>query len=422
MPEGTETPDAAATPGTEGSWTDAAERELRELERRAYGRGPGLDDVQARRLRTLHDARRASASASGVSGPGASGPASASAFARHESAASGPREAAPEAAAGHNVDPSSEGDAVPKPHGTAAEDAPSLPLARRRRASIVVAAALALVAVGVGAGWALFAPRDAALPLTAAQEQRRAELAAEDYDQGSVRAVAQSDDALAWFATQDDARRLCLVLDVGDRSQSTCLPADDAADGMNVTVPVPIDPPGDEGGAAVENVVATLLLSVDDEPMVSIQRWSMNSSVLSQFEGEQRTRAEELLADGYELGLSLVGFFHGEPVWLADRPSDTGVSLRCLIVDADASRQCAPISEALESGLGVQVVDVDQESGDVIAVSVVQVEFTRWQAPYLSVTTGAVFSEAPSGDSYLVTTGPPGDPIRVEIPDRDPDG
>lgn len=420
MPEGTETPDAAATPGTEGSWTDAAERELRELERRAYGRGPGLDDVQARRLRALHDARRASASGPGVSGPGASGPASASA--RHESAASGPREAAPEAAAGHHGDPSSEGDAVPKPHGTAAEDAPSLPLARRRRASIVVAAALALVAVGVGAGWALFAPRDAALPLTAAQEQRRAELAAEDYDQGSVRAVAQSDDALAWFATQDDARRLCLVLDVGDRSQSTCLPADDAADGMNVTVPVPIDPPGDEGGAAVENVVATLLLSVDDEPMVSIQRWSMNSSVLSQFEGEQRTRAEELLADGYELGLSLVGFFHGEPVWLADRPSDTGVSLRCLIVDADASRQCAPISEALESGLGVQVVDVDQESGDVIAVSVVQVEFTRWQAPYLSVTTGAVFSEAPSGDSYLVTTGPPGDPIRVEIPDRDPDG
>lgn len=298
---------------------------------------------------------------------------------------------------------------------------------RRHIATTLTASAL-LLALGVGTGWLLFAPRDSGPSLTAEQQQRRAQLEAEeDYDQGSVRAVAESEGALAWFATQDQAKKLCLILDVEEQSQAICQAAEDAGLGLGVMVPLPSAAgTDDEGMSLQEHVAGTLLMSAEGEPMVSIQRWSMSSSLVSQFDGPQRDRAEQLVDEGFDLGLSLAGFFREEPVWIGDRTSESGVTEKCLIVDADDSQACDPIGDALERGLGVQVTDVDQASGDVLAVSVVQVAFTRQQVPYLTVTAGAVIAAASSadtsGESYLVTTGPPGDPIRVDIPGLDPDG
>ncbi|MBS0023325.1 hypothetical protein [Microbacterium paraoxydans] len=409
MPAGTD-----ASPSDAETWS----RELRDLERRAYGRCGGLTSAEAQRLRELQDARRSAAAEPGS-------PTSAS---RHDNSVDAdPDSAADSDSTARPTDATAseprggDGHRSPDPHPASASDAATVRSVLRRHLVGSIAAVVALVAIGVTAGWALFAPRDATLPLTAAQEERRAELIAGDYDPGSVRAVAQSDDALAWYATQDEGERRCLVLDVGESSQSACRPAGEIAEGLNVMVPLSFDAP-DEDGRGIEQVVATLLLSTEGEPMVSIDRWNMSTSMLSQFDEPQRDRAKELLADGYDLGLTIVGLFREQPVWIGERQSATDVLLTCLIVDADDSRQCLPRTEALESGLGMQVVDVDQQSGDVVAVSAVDVRFTSWQIPYLSVTTGAVLTEPPAGDSYLVTTGPPGDPIRVEIPDRDPDG
>ncbi|MGG1909982.1 hypothetical protein AB1285_23885 [Microbacterium sp. NRRL B-14842] len=73
------------------------------------------------------------------------------------------------------------------------------------------------------------------------------------------------------------------------------------------------------------------------------------------------------------------------------------------------------LDEALQSGLRVQLLDVDQETGELLSASVVEVAFTRWQMPYLTVTSGPAVVDEATGESYLVTTGPPGDPIRVDI-------
>ncbi len=117
---------------------------------------------------------------------------------------------------------------------------------------------------------------------------------------------------------------------------------------------------------------------------------------------------KELIRDGYDLNLTLLGSFREQPVWLGDRRTTTGPAQRCLIVDADGSRQCATLDEALQSGLRVQLLDVDQETGELLSASVVEVAFTRWQMPYLTVTSGPAVVDEATGESYLVTTGPPG--------------
>jgi hypothetical protein len=162
-----------------------------------------------------------------------------------------------------------------------------------------------------------------------------------------------------------------------------------------------------------------MLFSTTDEPMVSIQRWGGSSTLVAQFGEAERARAEELVGDGYDLNLSVLGSFREQPVWLGDRSTESGPSQRCLIVDADGSRQCATIDEAVQSGLRVQLLDVDQETGELLSASVIEVDFTRWQTPYLTVTSGPAVVDEATGESYLVTTGPPGDPIRVDIPGRE---
>jgi hypothetical protein len=373
------------------------ERELRALQRKAYARDGGLTADEARRLREIDEARRRAPEP--VSDAGATP--------QHESRDAPHGDVVPDT-----------GSAAPVP----GEPTPAEPVRSAVRRNIVgaVAAAVVLLAVGAAAGWALFAPHGEAVALTPAQEERRIELAS-DYDPDSVRAMGKNDDALAWYATQDSGETACLILDVAGVSQSTCVPRSEVEFGASVAIPLPVMTAAgtEDDTAEVENVVATLLLSLQGEPMVGIERWSMSSSLLTQFEGEQRVRAEELLAEGYDLGLTIVGFFREEPVWLGDRLSAEGVTLKCLIVDADDAVECAPITDAIEQGLDAQVADVDQVSGDVIAVSVLEVAFTRWQTPYLTVTAGAVVSGVKPGESFLVQTGPPGDPIRVDIPGRD---
>lgn len=388
------------------SGDDDAER--RALERAAYGRDGGLDAAAALRLEELQAERRRTALS-----------------ASEEPATSAP----PDPGGAKEV-----ADALPEPEkGPVAEDAApedtedvsasEAPAANRRGLVPVLVASAALLAIGVGAGWALFAPRPDAFPLTEAQEDRRIELAGEDYDPGSVRPVGEAEGALAWFATQDDGATRCLILDVGADSQSTCLAGEEVGTGLYASLPVPVSSADDEESSfSFDSVTAVMLFSTTDEPMVSIQRWGGSSTLVAQFGEAERARAEELVGDGYDLNLSVLGSFREQPVWLGDRSTESGPSQRCLIVDADGSRQCATIDEAVQSGLRVQLLDVDQETGELLSASVIEVDFTRWQTPYLTVTSGPAVVDAATGESYLVTTGPPGDPIRVDIPGRDPEG
>ncbi|OIJ34065.1 MULTISPECIES: hypothetical protein [unclassified Microbacterium] len=383
---------------------DAAAAERRALERAAYGRDGGLDAAAARRLQELQEGHRRRT------------PFTQDERTESSSVGDDPPEDVTARRAPENV-PAAEDTPPAAPDDVSRTEARA---ANRRGLVPVLVASAALLAIGVGAGWALFAPRPDAFPLTEAQEERRIALAGEGYDPGSVRPVAEAEGALAWFATQDDGASRCLILDVDKDSQSTCLAEEEVGPGLYASLPVPTSAADDEEDSfSFEGVTAVMLFSTADEPMVSIQRWGGGSTLVAQFGEAERARAEELVGDGYDLNLSVLGSFREQPVWLGERRAESGAAERCLIVDADGSRQCATVDEAVQSGLRVQLLDVDQETGELLSASVIEVDFTRWQTPYLTVTSGPAVVDEATGESYLVTTGPPGDPIRVDIPGRE---
>ncbi|MFJ6534162.1 hypothetical protein [Microbacterium sp. NPDC091662] len=378
-------------------------QELRVLQQRAYGRDGALTEAESERLDVLERARRAVVRPVHAGAPPNAAPPS-EPIADHADAA---------------AEPDSSGqDAVQTPDQSLSSDRPETlarSLAHHAPRLLVVAAVLLLA--GIAAGWALFAPRPEGIPLTGEQQERRAALQAdpEVFDPGSVRAVAQSDVALAWYATQDDGKSRCLVLDVGSQSQTTCLPQDQIRSGLSASLPVPPDT-GEEEEDASEVVNASLVLSTTGEPMVTLQRWGMASSILGWFEGAERERAEALVEEGYELGLSLVGRFRGGDVWVADRVAEEGATERCLIVDAEAAVSCSRFETALQEGLGVQVADAGPD-GVVSRVVLLELRYTPQQTPYLTITDAPV-TEVGSGDTVRVDA-PPGDPIVVEPPGRD---
>lgn len=403
--------------------TDA--QELRALQQKAYGRGGALTPDEADRLRDLEEAHRnlvhraAEPPAGAESSGGVRPPADPSAT---DSLGIAGSPGATDFLGTDSLGTDSLGTDAPAvtAEGEAHQAVPTDTSGgvRRRSAMVVVAVAAVVLAIGVGAGWALFSPRLASVPLTDAQQQRRVELVAEEYDAGSVRAIAQTADALAWYATRGDGESVCLILDVGDQSQADCRPPEERERGLMASLPLPADDGEDPGGS--DFVQATMFLTDAGEPMVGMQRWGVQSGVLDLFEGTERDRAAALVEEGYELGLSIMGYFRGAPVWLGDRVTEQGATERCLIVDAGGATACEPFERALSSGLGVHVVDVDP-TGGVVAASVLDLRFTTQQTPYLTVTADASAVEATPGDSLIIQS-PLGDPIEVEPPGHDPRG
>lgn len=392
--------------------------ELRQLQRRAYGRDGVVTERELRRLRELEDARRASETSSS-SVPSTLAPTTpvSPAPAPEEDLRAAPPEPADDATA-----------AAAPVVGEGAEPLPDTDVPRRRAVLVrtlrrlpVVAPVVSvlLLAVGVGIGWAVFAPPSHEVALTSMQQERREALAAADFDPGSVRPLAGEGDALAWYATREEAGVRCLILDVGAQSQSTCLPVDSVGRGLSATIPVPMEESGDTP-RGVEAVSASMLLSTTGEPIVTLQRWPMTSSSPSQFAGAERSRAEELAGEGFVSSLEIVGYFRTLPVWTGDRVSDLGAVEKCLIVDAVELMTCASPTAAVESGLGARIDGVDDTNGAVVSTSVLEVRFTRWQTPYLVITDVSPGEVGPG--EVVRVEAPPGDPIVVEPPGRDPDG
>lgn len=238
----------------------------------------------------------------------------------------------------------------------------------------------ALVAVGVVAGWALFAPHPQSIPLSAAQQERAAELAAGPFDAGSVRAVAQTEGALAWYATKDDGELRCLVFDVGEESSTGCLPTQQMEEGLTSSLPVSSD---DQNGEIVQ---ATLLLSSEDEPLVGFQRQNGRSSDFDSYNEADEERAAKLIEEGYEFGLVAIGSFRGKPVWVGDRVIDKAQWERCLIVDAVGAVSCAPFAPESGAGIRLDVIEDDVESAETIVQARLEVRYTAQQRPYLTIT------------------------------------
>jgi hypothetical protein len=400
--------------------------ELRDLQRKAYGRHGGLTDAEATRLRELEDAA-APDTPSPVPERPSSGPARSEIAESHD-----PHDPVPERPSSRSArsgteaqqrdegprDPVAEG---PSSHsarsGTAGQDAQettdsSWRATLRRHWKAAAAASALLLVVGIGAGWALFAPRvHDAVALSDDEVQRRLELdETESFDEGTLHAVARDEDALVWFGTKDGGEQYCIVLDVDGQSQTGCSSPDQLDFwGLNASVSLPPEDendPNDYGGA----INAYAMMSTTGEPMVALQRWDYDSSMLDQFDDEERERAEALIEEGFQMGPSLVGYVRDQPVWVADRFTDSGGVEKCLVVDAFEATGCDEDSAALEDGLNVGYEGTD---GRRVLVSV---QFTRWGTPYLTVT------EDVGGASSAVIDTETGDPIEVTTPQTDPDG
>lgn len=419
--------------------------ELRALQARAYGRGGALSAAEAERLQQLQDAARSAVAQARVSedttpssGPE---PTSDEALSGKASPVETPSEsetgtdatesaspaASPSTPVGEDADPEPTAlDAgEPRDSASGATDAALSPARRAlstlrahgRAATILTGAALA---VGLGVGWAVFSPPSDDITLTAAQQDRQRELVDDgDYDPGSVRAVGKKDDALAWYGTKDDGELRCLTLDAGDLTDTQCQPFDDG-DTVRLQAFVWTQPVAAEerGSSEQENVVASLQLSTSGEPMVSIERWSSSSAFLDQFSGDERTRAQELYDEGYNLNLSIVGTFRDEPVWVADSYTDRVEPETCLIVDgAQAQTSCGPTDALGSDGLSVVIADEGASRADVVTLA-----RTSSGVPYLTIERDVEVTSTTVVDGTRAEVGGErGDPIEIGISSDDPD-
>ncbi len=383
---------------------DAAE--LRSLQVKAYGRDGGLSEGEARRLGELEAARVESTPE----------PAEKTAPADADGATPDDEHVAPTVDA-HD----SRGDTASEPEAADAQAGASVASGLggilRQHVKAVSAASALLLVVGLVAGWALFGRPSGGIDLTGPEQERRSELqAGNDFDAGSVRAIGKDDDALVWFGTKQDGVMNCIVLDVGEQSSTACQRADDESNpyayGFGVQVQA-----GD--GPDAEEVSATAARAATGEMVAFIQRWSTSpESWLTQFSDEDRTRAEELLAAGYDrYSFSIVGEFGGAPVWQAMR-TDGGAPQQCLIVDAVGATACEDAEKA-QSGDGVEVAgaSIDGETGEAVGEWSIRLDYTSSGMSYLVISGDdpGVLQAPASGDSIELGSEH-GDPILVTIP------
>ncbi len=396
--------------------------ELRALQAKAYGRDGGLTDAEAARLEEL-ESLRGERDERGVPEPDPFGAPGAPGLVDGSSASAQPSVGGGQAPVAEIL-PSAPDDGG---DGRLSVETGGLRAVFREHWKAAVAASALLLVIGLGAGWALFGRSGDAVALTSAQQERRAELQADGgFDPGSLRAIGQEEDALVWYATKDEGDTICLTLDAADKSADQCQPAADLDNGNGIGLNASVTVPGeDEQG--IEEIWASAARAMNGEVVGIIQRWRSDAnSWLSQFQGDERERAEQLVEEGFEeFSFSVVGYFREAPVWRAQR-IESDAAQDCLIVDAVDAVECRPAGDGQSSADVIEVsgVTVD-EAGGMLADWSVRLAYTPNGMPYLVV----------SGDSTAVTaeqTLRPGetlelggenqDPIQVDIPSDDSEG
>lgn len=400
--------------------------ELRALQAKAYGRDGGLTEVDAARLRELESLRvephgGGRADVEVATEPG-SGMADAPPTAQDPPLADAEAPAAEAPAA----DMSPAASAQQPAEGRRRIGTTGLRAAFRQHWKAAVAASAVLLTIGLGAGWAIFG-QSGGVALTSEQQERRAELQAEGgFDPGSLRAIGQDENALVWYATKDEGETICLTLDAEGKSADQCQPAADLDNGNGIGISASVTASG-EDAESPEQIWASAARAMNGEVVGIIQRWrSDENSWLSQFQGDERERAEQLIDEGYEeYSFSVVGYFRDAPVWHAQRFESDEIQ-DCLIVDAVQAVECRAAGDGQSSADGIEVsgASVDETSGALADWSV-RLAYTPNGTSYLLV----------SGDSEATTaerTVKPGetlelggenqDPIQVDIPPDDSDG
>ncbi|MFJ2543124.1 hypothetical protein [Microbacterium sp. NPDC087589] len=286
--------------------------ELRALQARAYGRSGALSEAEAARLRELEAG----------SVRGAEPPLPEAAEPRHAHtvpAASGGVDVG-----GDEVSVSGAAGATVTPHVDSAYAA----LRQHWRLAVVITVVFAVA--GLVLGWLIFADRGPApMQLTAQQEEWQGTIVASGgFDAGSVRAMAQEEDVVIWFATKNESADVCLVLGYEDVTAPACTTREQAMVlGVNVTLTKPV------GQNQNYDVQAQMFLTGDGEPAVITRSYITSPQSTSMFASVEEADAATMLAEQTELDrrtIQVVGYDDQVPIWTG---VDSSTQRYCLVYD-----------------------------------------------------------------------------------------
>jgi hypothetical protein len=241
--------------------------------------------------------------------------------------------------------------AVPAPR---AAD-PGAPRAPRRRWLLPLVAAVAVL-VGLGAGWLLFDPGVHRSTMTAAQQDVWSELEASgDYDAGSIQLVGEKYGATAWAATQDKAKRTCIVLTRKGLDPATgCRSSTGDYEGFDLQVNLDYTEDGDQ-----YMLFALLVEDSGGNPVTVIQRQNMTQNTWdwrSQYTKDELTLVDVLESTGiHGESLNLLGYDGTTPIWMYQ---DDQTCLAVVLNETDVAQQCGTLSTDPDMPLQLMVGDV----------------------------------------------------------------
>lgn len=337
--------------------TDDAE--LRALQAKAYGRGGGLSDAEAARLRELEETRGGVPEATRTQ---------AVVHAQEENSPSGggieadpPPERVNSARAREPAEPhdrdslrAHDGVAAPAPAATRADPRRAL----RRHWRPVAAASAVLLAIGVGAGWMLFGRGALPIAVPAGQEAAFTMLQGEAFDDGSVKFIGEKHDVAVWRATAGEGVRECIILTHGDQKASDCRPDEQepTTDGF-IGLSTGID--FEEDGETV-SVWATIMPDITGEWVTLVQR-SVHyaGDWRDQYSDEEIAAVERLEAAGFDpFELYLAGYDGDQPIWQGHLD---GANCIAAVVDSEVVRGCVDIADdTLQLRVGETLYEIVQ--------------------------------------------------------------
>ncbi|MEV7609834.1 hypothetical protein AB0N61_10150 [Microbacterium sp. NPDC089320] len=347
--------------------------ELRTLQARAYGRAGALNAAEAARLRELESAKTRVATPPEATRPEPRAP---------EPARDAPATTSDAVPVGAAVGAGEEISSPAEPPVTRPPRDDSALAALRQHWRLAAAITGVFVVIGLVLGWLLFADRGPApMQLSAQQEQwQSAIVASGDFDPGSVRAVAEDEGVVIWFATKNERADVCLVLGHEDATAPACTTQEQAEIlGLTARLTKPVSQ------NQTYDIEAQMFLTHGGEPAVITRSYITSPQSTSMFASPEEADAATTLAE--ETGLerrtiTVVGYDDGVPIW-------TGVDMStqrfCLVYDGSMPDPPMACDE------GLMLADADRT----LVLDVVDdAETTRYEyqfgygQQYLTVTRG----------------------------------
>ncbi|WP_353114287.1 hypothetical protein [Microbacterium sp.] len=369
---------------------------LRELQRRAYGRGDALSEAEAETLRALQTRSRRAPAEETVRPPDAPDGAEERSVPPPLPPVAGLFPEQPVAASEEDPDGGETFAETASPeHPPASEGAteepgdPRRPPGRRRALLLGAVTAVAALLVGLGIGWAAFG-RDGGTPMTAAQHEVWKNLEASgDYDAGSVQFAGEKYEVAAWQGTKNNGEMRCIILTTGEGGNNSqdCQPAESVKNGYFGSLNAQINTPESDGDQNPVQIMAVLATDAAGKTVLLMQRIdsaAMEFDWRSNFSGDELAYAEKLVDAGYKgESLNVVGYVEDAPIWMGDHGNRN-----CLVMALDAQGAplkagrfddpaATPFPDSAEPFSYAEACDVDTGGSLTVAGSTYSVEMTQ---------------------------------------------